>query len=472
MKTRLSISALILAFGLVVAIGLGAVVATAIYAVQELKVGGPIYHSIKLGNDLVADILPPPEYVIESYLEATLAVLDPSTLDARASRLATLKKEYQGRRAFWTGSGLEPGLKAELVERSDAEVSKFWQVLEVELMPALRSGDMPAAKLAYQRLTAAYSGHRAVIDGIVERANQMIAAMEATAASRDSGIMWFGGVLSALVFAVVGAGLFGLINGVVRPLARMTRTMRQLSGGDLAAAIPYAERGDEIGAMARALDVFKTNALEKDRLQKQDIHRSEADKEKQRALMTMAEAIERETSTSVSAAAGASRDVESAAGGLSGLAYELSADANAVASASELSLSNAHVVATAAEQLSAAISGIAGQVARATTITKMAVTGREKATSTIQSLSKAVDKIAEVSNLIGGIAQQTNLLALNAKASAARSRRSTSSRPRLQPRCISSARRPARSAARWRRRQRRPRTSRPRSPMSVAALRP
>ncbi|MDU1668133.1 MAG: methyl-accepting chemotaxis protein, partial [Bradyrhizobium sp.] len=60
MKTRLSISALILAFGLVVAIGLGAVVATAIYAVQELKVGGPIYHSIKLGNDLVADILPPP----------------------------------------------------------------------------------------------------------------------------------------------------------------------------------------------------------------------------------------------------------------------------------------------------------------------------------------------------------------------------------------------------------------------------
>ena len=420
MKTRLSISALILAFGLVVAIGLGAVVATAIYAVQELKVGGPIYHSIKLGNDLVADILPPPEYVIESYLEATLAVLDPSTLDARASRLATLKKEYQGRRAFWTGSGLEPGLKAELVERSDAEVSKFWQVLEVELMPALRSGDMPAAKLAYQRLTAAYSGHRAVIDGIVERANQMIAAMEATAASRDSGIMWFGGVLSALVFAVVGAGLFGLINGVVRPLARMTRTMRQLSGGDLAAAIPYAERGDEIGAMARALDVFKTNALEKDRLQKQDIDRSEADKEKQRALMTMAEAIERETSTSVSAAAGASRDVESAAGGLSGLAHELSADANAVASASELSLSSAHVVATAAEQLSAAISGIAGQVARATTITKMAVTGREKATSTIQSLSKAVDKIAEVSNLIGGIAQQTNLLALNATIEAAR----------------------------------------------------
>ncbi|GLH80839.1 methyl-accepting chemotaxis protein [Bradyrhizobium sp. SSBR45G] len=420
MRMRLSISAMILAFGLVVAVGLGAVVATGIFAVRELKVGGPLYQDIKLGNDLVADILPPPEYVIESYLEATLALLDPDSLGVRATRLAQLKKDYEERRAFWTGSALEPRLKAELVERSDAEVRKFWQVLELELMPALRRGDMPAAKPAYQRLTAAYSAHRTIIDGIVERANRMIAEMEATAAGRDSTITWFGGLLSGLVLLVVAAGLLGLVHGVVRPLAHMTRLMRQLSGGDLSGSIPFAERGDEIGAMARALAVFKTNAMDNARLQKQDIDRGEAEKEKQRALLAMAEVIERETSTSVGAAAGASRDVEAAAGGLSSLARDLSADATAVASASELSLSSAHVVATSAEQLSSAISGIASEVARATAITKTAVTGREKATSTIQSLSKAVDKIAEVSNLIGGIAQQTNLLALNATIEAAR----------------------------------------------------
>ncbi|CAL80271.1 putative methyl-accepting chemotaxis receptor/sensory transducer [Bradyrhizobium sp. ORS 278] len=420
MKTRLSISAMILAFGVVVAVGLGAVVATGIFAVRELKVGGPLYQNIKLGNDLVADILPPPEYVIESYLEATLALLDPSSLDARAARLADLKKEYDDRRTFWSSSALEPGLKSELVERSDAEVRRFWQVLERELMPALRGGDMPAAKLAYQRLTTAYSAHRTVIDGIVARANRMIAETEAVAAGRDSTISWFGGVLSGLVLLVVVAGLLGLVHGVVRPLAHMTRLMRQLSGGDLSTSIPFAERGDEIGAMARALAVFKTNAMEKEQLQKQDIERVAAEQEKHRAILAMAEVIERETTTSVGAAAGASREVETAVGGLSSLAHDLSADASAVASASELSLSSAHVVATAAEQLSAAISGIASQVGRATAITKTAVTGREKATSTIQSLSEAVGKIAEVSNLIGGIAQQTNLLALNATIEAAR----------------------------------------------------
>ncbi|MGJ4993472.1 methyl-accepting chemotaxis protein [Bradyrhizobium sp. HKCCYLS3077] len=420
MKMRLSISALILAFGLVVIVGLGAVVATAIYAVRELKVGGPIYHSIKLGNDLIADILPPPEYIIESYLEATLAVLDPASLEARVTRLARLKKDYDDRRTFWVGSALQPQLKAELVERSDAEVRRFWQALDGDLVPALRGGDAAKAKLAYQRLTDAYAGHRAVVDGIVEHANKMIGDMEAVAARSDSSITWFGAALTALVFAVVVAGLYGLVHGVVRPLARMTRLMRQLSGGELAVDIPFAERGDEIGAMARALTVFKTNAVEKDRLQQQDIDRGAADQEKQRAVLAMAEVIERETTSSVGAAAGASRDVEAAAGGLASLAHDLSADARAVASASELSLSSAHVVTSAADQLSAAITGIAGQVARATAITKTAVTGRERATSTIHSLSEAVGKIAEVSNLIRGIAQQTNLLALNATIEAAR----------------------------------------------------
>ena len=74
MKFRLSLSSAIIAFGIVLAIGFAAVVSTSLYALKELKVGGPLYSDIKLGNDLIADILPPPEYVIEAYLEATLAM--------------------------------------------------------------------------------------------------------------------------------------------------------------------------------------------------------------------------------------------------------------------------------------------------------------------------------------------------------------------------------------------------------------
>src|SRR5207247_7361816 len=93
MKLRLTISRAILIFGLVTALGLGAVIATSVYGLAQLKVGGPLYNQIKLGNDLVADILPPPEYVIEAYLESILVLHDPAQLPAPYDRLAQPKED-------------------------------------------------------------------------------------------------------------------------------------------------------------------------------------------------------------------------------------------------------------------------------------------------------------------------------------------------------------------------------------------
>ena len=137
MKMRLSISTAITLFGLILAVGFASVVLTGAFALKELKVGGPLYASIKLGNDLVADILPPPAYVIEAYLEATLALREPKNAELHEKKLAQLKKDYEDRKTFWTSSDLQPGLKALLVEQSDSEVRKFWQILETEMLPAL-----------------------------------------------------------------------------------------------------------------------------------------------------------------------------------------------------------------------------------------------------------------------------------------------------------------------------------------------
>jgi hypothetical protein len=71
-----------------------AMLGTTYFAIQQLKVGGEIYARIVLGKDLVADILPPPEYILEPYLEATLALNDPQTVEARRERLAALRKDY------------------------------------------------------------------------------------------------------------------------------------------------------------------------------------------------------------------------------------------------------------------------------------------------------------------------------------------------------------------------------------------
>ncbi|MBR0945400.1 methyl-accepting chemotaxis protein [Bradyrhizobium japonicum] len=421
MKIRLSLSSAVIAFGIVLAIGFTAVVSTSLYALRELKVGGPLYSDIKLGNDLIADILPPPEYVIEAYLEATLAMREPDQLSAHGERLVQLRKDYDERKAFWTTSSLSTDLKTALVSKSDAEVQKFWKLLSDQLLPALKAKDVPGAERAYAQLKGAYTAHRAVIDSIVESANKQNADMEKLAAERDSSILYILLGVSAAVLAFIAAGLLGVALGVVRPIVRMTDTMQKLATGDLAADIPFAHRQDEVGSMAGALQVFKQGAIENSRLREEQLQKEqEAATAKRGALHQMAETVERETGRSVDSASVASQGVERAASSLSEIARSLSAESQAVASASTQALGSSQTVSAAAEELSASIRDIATQVARTSTVTKSAVAGREQARSTIQALAGAVKKIAEASDLIGGIAGQTNLLALNATIEAAR----------------------------------------------------
>ena len=421
MTPRLTISRAVLIFGLITAAGLGAVIATSVYGLAQLKVGGPLYNQIKLGNDLIADILPPPEYVIEAYLEATLVLREPEQLSAHRDRITQLKKEYDERREFWIKSDLDPALKAKLVEKSDQEVRRFWTAIQDGLLPALAKGDGAAAAKSYAEITARYTAHRAIIDDIVKQTNDQNAATEVAATERVSTftlVLW--GV-SAVVFLIIGAGLFGVAFGVIRPIAEMTKVMKGLAGGDLTVTVPALSRDDEVGAMARAVQVFRENALRVQSMESEQASlKLKAEGERKAAVQAMADGFDSAIGKIIQTVSTASSELESSAGRLTKTAEVTQMLSATVASASEQSSANAQSAAAAAEEMASSVSEIGRQVQDSHKISREAVSQVEQTNARIADLAQSAGRIGEVVRMIGAVAEQTNLLALNATIEAAR----------------------------------------------------
>jgi methyl-accepting chemotaxis protein len=421
MTIRLTIARVIVGFGLVTAGGLGAIIGTNSHALDQLKVGGPLYEKIKLGNDLVADILPPPEYVIEAYLEATLAMEDPASFALHRDRLAQLKKDYDERREYWAKSALDPAIKSKLVERSHGYVQRFWSATETTFLPALARGDSAAAAKAYAEMREAYTAHRAVIDEIVQQTNDDNAKTEIEAASRVKFFTVLVWSVSAVVFVMVVAGLLGVGRGVVRPITRMTEVMRRLAGGDLGVEVPSTGRRDEVGAMAETVQVFKDNALRVKAMEaEQEALKRKNEAERHAAMASVADGFESAVGEIVETLSTASSRLETAANTLASTTATTQELSTTVAAASEQASVNVQSVASATEEMGASVAEISRQVQESSRISSEAVQQAKKTDERIGKLSQAANRIGDVTQLITTIAEQTNLLALNATIEAAR----------------------------------------------------
>jgi len=229
------------------------------------------------------------------------------------------------------------------------------------------------------------------------------------------------GMMAGLALVLV-AGLFWLLcRSIANPINAMTATMRQIAEGDTSTSIPALGRGDEVGAMAQSVKIFKDNMIETTRLRgEQDVLKTQADADRKLLLSRMADEFERGVRSSLDTLAGAASDMQATSKSMSGTASEASHQATGVAAVAEQASNNVQTVAAATEELSSSVSEIARQVTQSTEIAGQAVAEANRTNLTVQGLSAAAQKIGNVVKLISDIASQTNLLALNATIEAAR----------------------------------------------------
>lgn len=243
------------------------------------------------------------------------------------------------------------------------------------------------------------------------------AISQATAQSTYNFIL--GGAVAALLIGLGMAWFIG--NGIANPIGQMTAAMQMLASGDKGAVIPGTDRGDEVGAMAAAVQVFKDNAIEADRLREEQVIRDhEAAEEKRKQMAELAESFDASVTHVVEAVSSAARELQYTAETLATTAEETNAQCAAVANASEQASSNVDMVAGATEQLTASIAEVTRQITNSTEFAQRASMAATSTTERVTSLAGATGKIGDVLTLIQKIAKQTNLLALNATIEAAR----------------------------------------------------
>ncbi len=223
---------------------------------ETVKVNGPVYQNIVQGKDIIADILPPPEYIIESYL-VTFQMLDETDnakLQQLAERCKTLRDEYNARHEHWVKDMAEGEIKNLLVDRSYKPAVEFYEIRDAEFIPAVLSGDrVKGRELVNGILKDKYEAHRTQIDAVVKLTNIRNAEDEKDAAE----------YIAKSTLTLIGLG-FGIValscvlswvlaTAIRKPLDGTVSVLEAVAMGDLTKRL-QVDSNDEVGRMGKALN--------------------------------------------------------------------------------------------------------------------------------------------------------------------------------------------------------------------------
>ncbi|EKP0294269.1 methyl-accepting chemotaxis protein [Aeromonas veronii] len=347
------------------------------------------------GKDVVADILPPPLYLIESQLQVyTLLHAKPEEREALLQTLARLQQEFESRNRFWQESNLNEPLRELLLGEQKVQGELFWQLLNDKFVPAIKAGDLAQAGALAARLHTLYNAHRLGVDATVIHGNEYAAEQMAHLANTTR--LCYGLLLCA---ALLGAGL-------IFWLGRPTQ-QRLLAAGKATAAIaegelnrPMPEPGlDAIGELIRQIGAMRDQLA----TLVESLQRSASTLDDRATSLTAM--AQRHTDDS-QAQVGAAQHIEQA---IEQLTHSIEQAGSQLHQVGEQTLQSAE----RAQEATIAIHTVEQVIGEQ-------VTGVKQVSHTISDLAGLSQQIAGLAGAIHDIAEQTNLLALNAAIEAAR----------------------------------------------------
>jgi methyl-accepting chemotaxis protein len=421
----------------------GIVLAVAIGGLQfnKMRFGGEVHQENQRISDLVADILPPPEYVIEADLEVTKLVDDPTSLAQRRQKLASLETDFNTRKTYWQQSALPDNLKSILLDKAAPAAERFWREVDGTLLPAVASGDHDGAAASARRIDGLYAEHRKAIDELVSQSDTAQKALAASTQTRliEAGVLTGGLMLG--IFATVVFALTFIRRRVLNPLRTIIDALKRLAAGDNNAQIRIDCGDDEMGELATVFVEFRDQlaaaALQRDRQVElivstvgeglSQLAQGNLTWELKAGLEGPFAKLEKDFNRSVAALRVALTEASQTTDSLGVATSEIRVAADYLAQRTEQQAHTLAETASAVDRIVATVEGTAHNASEARTI----VAGtRQEAESSGEVLDRTVaamadiegasNEIAQIVSVIDGIAFQTNLLALNAGVEAAR----------------------------------------------------
>jgi len=349
---------------------------------NELKVKGPVYDHIKQGLDLVADILPPPEYILESYLvvKQMQTETDAGEIPALIEKMKSLQNDYNTRHEYWSKELPEGKMKTTLLVDSYEPAEEFYKIVNEQVIPAIQKNDRETAnKIISGPLKEAYTKHRAAIDALVVLANDSGAQAETNSVAKISErtrFMMIVGVFAIILIIVVLSVLAASLS-ITTIVNQIRDNLKGMTEGDLTKRLNI-KRSDEIGIVA-----------------------------------TMVDQLSEKLSEMVSQIRSAATQLNAATDEISGSSQKISDGAQQQAASFEELSGSVQSNATNAAGANEMAQNVAANA-------KSTGKGMDDTMEAMSSIEKSSKKINDAVEIITDIADQTNLLALNAAIEAAR----------------------------------------------------